>query len=334
MTGDPVLVVEDLEITVDTPEGSCVAVTGVNLTVERGEAVGLVGESGSGKSLVLKSIMGLLPTGARITAGSVRFHGRDISGAPAKELDKLRGSGISMVFQEALTALNPVMPVGKQIVDGAARHRGLNRKQAYDRAIELMALMGIPDPERRYHALPHELSGGMRQRVMIAAALAGEPELLLCDEPTTALDVTVQGQIIALLTGLRAKLHTSLLFVTHDLAVVGELCDRVEVMYSGQIMESGTVREVFDHPAHPYSLGLLRATPRIELPDERLVPIPGSAPSLHSRPPGCPFNTRCAFADDACGIAMVTAREISTGHLSRCVRPEVCDVSRTAEVIR
>ena len=326
-SGKPVLEVENLVVSVMTPSGPRVAVDRVSFTVAEGEALGLVGESGSGKSLTLRAVMGLLPAGAQVTSGRIVYRGQDVSKMTGKRLNALRGAGMAMVFQEPMTALNPVMRVGWQIVDGAMRHHGWSRAQARTRAVELMSTMGIPDPAARFEAYPHELSGGMRQRVMIAAALSASPALLLCDEPTTALDVTIQDQIIGLLADLRERLGTGLLYVTHDLAVVAQLCDRVEVMYSGQLVESGTVRMVFDTPRHPYSLGLLRATPQIDAARVKLVAIPGLAPSLDDRPSGCPFSPRCSFVDDQCRRpGRIPLRAVGEGHRSRCVRPEVCAI--------
>jgi peptide/nickel transport system ATP-binding protein len=280
-----------------------------------------VGESGSGKSLTLRAIVGLLPENVRVTGGRIHFKGEDLLADGGKRVRAVRGTGISMVFQEPAVALNPVMRVGAQIVDGAVRHRGLNRRQAREYAIQLMDLVGIPDPAQRVDAYPFELSGGLRQRVMIAASVACEPALILCDEPTTALDVTIQAQVLGMFARLRDEMNAALLYVTHDMAVVAQLCDDVTVLYSGKVMEQGAMRAVFDGPDHPYTAALLRSTPRIDGPVERPESIPGTAPSLEARPGGCPFAPRCPSVTDECRAGEVPLEPAAGGRWAACLHP-------------
>jgi peptide/nickel transport system ATP-binding protein/oligopeptide transport system ATP-binding protein len=294
------LEVEDLHVEIRNRRDTLRIIRGISFGVEPGRAMGLVGESGSGKSMTLRAMMGLLPAEAEITAGRVLFDGEDLVTASSHRLQQLRGPQIAMVFQEPMSALNPVMRVGEQIAEGPRVHLGLSKSQAADRALELMRKVGIPDPERRSRDYPHQFSGGMRQRVMIAIALSCEPRIILCDEPTTALDVTIQDQILRLLTGLCAEAGTSLVFVTHDLPVVAEVCQTVAIMYAGEILETGDVREVFREPRHPYTLGLLRSAPDFAETREGLIPIPGSPPELNATPTGCVFHPRCEFRSDDC----------------------------------
>src|SRR5204862_3178432 len=256
-----ILEVRDLLVRIASRRGIVRAVDGVSFDVPRGGALGLVGESGSGKSMTLRAILGVLPAEAQITSGEIRLDGVDLVQLRGSDVNRLRGSKMAMIFQEPMSALNPVMRVGWQIAEGPQVHLGLSRARAVKRALELMRRVGIPDPERRFRAYPHEFSGGMRQRVMIAIALSCEPEVILCDEPTTALDVTIQDQILKLLVGLCSQLDVSLVFVTHDLAVIAQTCGRLAVMYAGQVIETGTVDTVFREPHHPYTLGLLRSVP-------------------------------------------------------------------------
>jgi oligopeptide/dipeptide ABC transporter ATP-binding protein len=290
----PLLEVRDLSVSVSLGGTEYPALEEVSLTVGHGEAHGLVGESGSGKSLTLRAITGLLPRNARVSGGEIRFNGEDLLAGDGRNMRRVRGTGIAMVFQEPAVALNPVARVGKQISDGAAQHRGLSKRAAREYAIHMMELVGIPNPHQRVDAYPFELSGGMRQRVMIAASVACEPQLILCDEPTTALDVTVQAQILSLFAHLRDELHAGLLYVTHDLAVVAELCDYINVLYAGRLVESGPAEQVLNRPADAYTQALLAATPRIDGPIQRLVSIPGTTPSLMDRPPGYSFAARLA----------------------------------------
>ena len=282
-----VLEVRDLHVRIASRRGTVRAVDGVSFEVPRGEAVGLVGESGSGKSMTLRAILGVLPAEAQVTSGQIMLDGVDLLRLGRSDFNRIRGPKISMIFQEPMSALNPVMRVGRQIAEGPEVHLGYSRARAAERAVELMRRVGIPDPERRFRAYPHEFSGGMRQRVMIAIALSCDPEIILCDEPTTALDVTIQDQILRLLARLCRESGVSLVFVTHDLPVVAQVCQHIAVMYGGQIVERGNVREVLLDPRHPYTLGLVRSAPDFEYVRESLVPIPGSPPSLITPPPGC-----------------------------------------------
>ncbi len=294
---DPILSVRDLRVEIPTPRGVVKAVDGVSLDVPRGGALGLVGESGCGKSMTLRAILGLLPGRARIAGGDVVFDGEALS---TRSLGRLRGDSIGMVFQEPMTALNPVMRVGEQIAEGPRVRLGKSRAEARERALELLRLVGIPDPERRFEAFPHQLSGGLRQRIVIAIALACEPQLLLCDEPTTALDVTIQDQILHLLARLRAETGVSQVLVTHDLAVVAQTCERVAVMYAARIVETGTVAEVFGAPRHPYTRALLRSVPDFDERRAHLESIAGMPPDLVSPPSGCRFHPRCDIAHSDC----------------------------------
>ena len=318
------LVVSDLSVEIAGQRGVVRPVDGVSFTVAPGEAVGLVGESGSGKSMTLKAILGVLPPEAKVTAGNVVLDGTDLTGLSNSRLNKVRGRRIAMIFQEPMSALNPVMRVGNQIAEGPRVHLGMSRAQSVQRALELMRRVGIPDPERRFRAFPHEFSGGMRQRVMIAIALSCDPELILCDEPTTALDVTIQDQILRLLAQLCRESGTSLIFVTHDLPVVAQICHQVAVMYAGRIVEQGTVSEVFRSPLHPYTLGLLRSAPDVDQPGQSLVPIPGSPPSLLSPPSGCRFHPRCKFAEEDCKVSDPPLRLLDAGRSTACLHYERC----------
>ncbi|HEX9065846.1 MAG TPA: ABC transporter ATP-binding protein [Streptosporangiaceae bacterium] len=326
--GGRLLEVRDLHVQIPTRRGTVRAVDGVSLEVAGGEALGLVGESGSGKSMTLRAILGVLPSEAKVTAGQILLDGVDLVPLSSSDLNKIRGPKMSMIFQEPMSALNPVMRVGQQIAEGPRVHLGYSRARAAERALELMRRVGIPDPERRFRAYPHEFSGGMRQRVMIAIALSCDPEFILCDEPTTALDVTIQDQILRLLARLCAESGVSLIFVTHDLPVVAQLCQRVAVMYGGQLVETGDVRDVLLEPRHPYTLGLVRSAPDIEEVRESLVPIPGSPPSLVSPPSGCRFHPRCAFAEEDCTVLPTPLRELAGRPRARstaCLHYERCE---------
>ena len=305
----------------------------MSLDVAAGEALGLVGESGSGKSMTLRAIIGVLPAEGRITGGQILLDGVDLVPLGQSELNRIRGPKISMIFQEPMSALNPVMRVGNQIAEGPRVHLGYSRAEAAERALELMRRVGIPDPERRFRAYPHEFSGGMRQRVMIAIALSCDPEIILCDEPTTALDVTIQDQILRLLSRLCRESGVSLIFVTHDLPVVAEICDRVAVMYGGQLVERGEVRDVLLDPRHPYTLGLVRSAPDVEHVRDSLVPIPGSPPSLVNPPSGCRFHPRCGFAQDDCTVQPTPLRDLPGGRSTACLHYERCAEALAADGI-
>jgi peptide/nickel transport system ATP-binding protein len=297
------------------------AVSDVSFHINRREVVGLVGESGCGKSVTSLSLMRLLKdTPGRISGGKVLFEGRDLVKLPEKEMRHIRGNEIAMIFQEPMTSLNPVLRIGKQLEEPLTVHLGLSRSQARERAIDLLRQVGIPRAEEVIHDYPHQLSGGMRQRVMIAIAIACKPKLLIADEPTTALDVTIQAQILELIRKLRADNDMSVLLITHDLGVVAEMCDRVIVMYAGRVVEEGTVQELFANPRHPYTKGLIQSVPKLRQKVRRLESIPGNVPDLSQMPQGCKFAPRCAYATERChqeepGLIAV---EGSTGRKSRC----------------
>ncbi|MFQ5972803.1 MAG: ABC transporter ATP-binding protein [Alphaproteobacteria bacterium] len=297
----PVLEVRDLVTRFATPEGEVCAVNDVSFTVVEGETVGIVGESGSGKSQVFMSVMGLLAANGW-ASGQVKYRGRDILGIPRQQLNRIRGSRISMIFQDPMTSLNPYLKVSKQLTEVLVQHKGMGEGEAMRRSVEMLDLVGIPEARRRITMYPHEFSGGMRQRVMIAMALLCEPDLLIADEPTTALDVTVQAQIIDLMRDLKTELNTAIVIITHDLGVIAGLSDRVMVMYAGQFVERGTVRDIFYDPQHPYTEGLLKSMPRIDEEDveEELTSIPGQPPNLQNLPGGCSFRPRCPYAFDRC----------------------------------
>lgn len=295
------------------------AVRGVSFQVNSGDILGIVGESGSGKSVLMKSVMNLLPDNAKIDSGEVIFDGRDISKLDSKELKSIKGKEISMIFQNPMTALNPLKKIGDHIVEVLVRHKGVNKKEARKLAIDLLNDVGIPMPEKRIDQYPHEFSGGMRQRVLIAMALACTPKLLIADEPTTALDVTIQAQILQLLKSLKEKNNMSVILITHDLGVVASLCNRVEVMYGGLIMEEGLIEDIFYNAKHPYTKALLNSIPKIEGDEKvRLKPINGSAPSLLNPPKGCPFAERCEFAIEKCFDEMPEYKSFSNTHKAMC----------------
>ena len=321
---DVLLRVRDLVVEFPLALGTLRAVDAVSFDVHQGEALGLVGESGSGKTMALRALVGLLPRTARIAGGSIELAGQELVGAGESRLRAVRGRDVAMIFQEPMTALNPVMAVGEQIAEAPQVRLGLGRREARERALDLMRRVGIPDPVRRSASYPHELSGGMRQRVMIAIALSAGPSLILCDEPTTALDVTVQDQILKLLRGLQEDLDVALVFVSHDLAVIAQTCSRVAVMYAGQLVEDGEVARVFSEPRHPYTLGLLRAVPDFDVVRETLSSIPGSPPDLASPPQGCRFHPRCAFVREDCVAAPVPLISLGGGRSARCLHHEDC----------
>jgi oligopeptide/dipeptide ABC transporter ATP-binding protein len=325
------LQVRDLHVQIATGRGTVRAVDGVSFEVPRGEALGLVGESGSGKSMTLRSILGVLPPTASVTSGQIILDGRDLVPLKQTDLNRIRGPKMAMIFQEPMSALNPVMRVGAQIAEGPMLHQGLSRAKAAERALDLMRRVGIPHPERRMRSYPHEFSGGMRQRVMIAIALACEPEVILCDEPTTALDVTIQDQILRLLARLCRESGVSLLFVTHDLPVVAQICQQVAVMYGGRLAEYGPVQDVLHDPRHPYTLGLVRSAPDFDNVREALVPIPGSPPSLISPPDGCRFHPRCKFAEEDCQVIEPPMKSLPGGRATACLHYERTIESLEAE---
>ena len=316
---EPLLAVEDLRVVFEGDRGRCTtAVDGVTLSLDAGRTLGIVGESGCGKSVTALSIMRLLPRQGALMTGSVRFEGRDLLALPEREMRDLRGNRLAMIFQEPMTSLNPSYTVGDQIGEALVRHRGLTTKQARAAAIDMLARVRIPAPAERIDEYPHRLSGGMRQRVMIAMALACNPVLLIADEPTTALDVTIQAQILELLARLREETGTAVVLITHDLGVVAETCDDVAVMYAGEIVEKAAADRLFAAPQHPYTVGLLGSLPHVGARRRRLATIAGSVPRLDAAFTGCRFAGRCPFADAQCRAATPPLREIATGHASRC----------------
>jgi peptide/nickel transport system ATP-binding protein len=317
---EPLLTVRDLRITLPTPRGPALALRGVSFDLARGGTLGLIGESGCGKSLTALALMGLLPEGAMVQ-GSIRFDGRELTTLPEAEWCRLRGDRIAMVFQEPMTALNPLHTVGRQIAEPLRLHRGLSAAAARAEALRLLERVQLPQAAQRLDAYPHQLSGGQRQRVVIAIALACGPDLLVADEPTTALDVTIQREVLDLLQQLVAEGGMALLLVSHDLAVMAQRVQRLLVMYAGQVVESGPAAAVFARPAHPYTQGLLAARPRLGLArGTRLATIPGRVPGLHEMPPGCAFAARCARAVPACGAAPPPEVATGPGHSARCGR--------------
>jgi oligopeptide/dipeptide ABC transporter ATP-binding protein len=321
---EALLSVRELKLSIGAEEGAFEPVTGATLHVNQGELLGVVGESGSGKSLTLRAIAGLLPPAIHYRSGEVRVAGIDVPNAKGADLRRLHGEVAGMIFQEPMSALNPTMRVGQQIAEAARAHRDLSRKESKKRAIELLERMGFTDPETRYRLYPHQLSGGMRQRVMIAIALAGEPELLLCDEPTTALDATVTMRVLDLLVGLAKDLDIAIVFVTHDLGVAARICDRIVVMYSGRMVEEGPAQEVLRRPRHPYTLALLRAVPTRETTIEELRAIPGNPPAPDEQIAGCPFAPRCEYAIPECAEP-VELIAIGPGRMSACRRQELLE---------
>lgn len=306
----PLLEVRDLRVAFKLPQGELEAVRGINLTVEKGQVASIVGESGSGKSVAMLAVMGLLPPNA-IVSGSVRFHGKELFGLPSRELANIRGDRIAMIFQDPLTALNPVIKVGDQIAEAIRLHnRGTSKKDALARTVELLDRVAIPQPLQRVNQYPHEFSGGMRQRAMIAMAVANDPELLIADEPTTALDVTVQAQILQVLENLRVSTKIGLILITHDLGMIAGNADSVTVMYGGCVVEFGGVDDVFYNSRHPYTHGLLSSLPKLDREEETLFSIEGAPPSLIARPAGCAFHPRCTHAVARCSTDEPVLRPI------------------------
>ena len=326
---ETLLEVRDLRVRFATAKGSAAAVDGASFDIRRREVLGIVGESGSGKSVTLRSILRLSAIGGEVS-GSVIWADRDLMSLSEREMRTIRGREISMIFQEPMTALNPVLTVGEQIRDNLEEHTTFNAEQRRQRAVELLELVGIADPDKRIHDYPHEFSGGMRQRVMIAIALASRPKLLLADEPTTALDVTIQDQVLKLILRLRDELDMGVILVTHDLGVVAQTCDRVVVMYAGRVVESGPVVDVFARPQHAYTLGLLNSVPLAHKSKKALQPIPGTPPDIGDRPPGCPFAPRCSLATDECD-SQPPMKQVSENHRAACWHHEkVAESSRAA----
>ncbi|MTD57592.1 ABC transporter ATP-binding protein [Amycolatopsis pithecellobii] len=320
---EPTLRVRDLDVELLSGGGWRKVVDDVSFDVHAGETLGIVGESGSGKTITSLAVLGLLPKRtSKVGSGSIQLAGKELVGLRRSELEDLRGNEMSMIFQEPMTSLNPAFTVGAQIAEGVRRHRGCSRADAHKRAVEMLDLVGIPGAASRAKSYPYEMSGGMRQRVMIALAIASDPRLLIADEPTTALDVTIQAQILELLKRMQRELGLALVFITHNMGVVADVCDRVVVMYAGQVVEHNTVEEIFAHPRQPYTSGLLRATPTIDRISGPLVSIPGRPPDDPAAMTGCRFEPRCPFAVEACAhetVALVTGPE---GEQHRCIRAD------------
>jgi peptide/nickel transport system ATP-binding protein len=317
----PLLQIENLKVIFHGDRGAVThAVDGLDLSINRGRTLGLVGESGCGKSVTALSVMGLLPKASAEVSGRIRFDGAELLSLADRDMRNLRGDRLAMIFQEPMTSLNPSFSIGEQIAESLVRHRGLSRTQARARTIELLRLVKIPSPEQRVDDYPHRLSGGMRQRAMIALALACEPQLLIADEPTTALDVTIQAQILALLRELKASIGIAIILITHDLGVVAEICDHVAVMYAGEIVEYAPVEALFAAPQHPYTIGLLGSIPRLDAKTGELAAIEGMVPSMAEIPAGCRFAPRCPFVRERCTQSPPPLTELGRNHRSRCIR--------------
>lgn len=319
MANSNLLEIKDLKTSFLTERGLVTAVDGVSFSIKPGETLGVVGESGCGKSVTAASIMRLLNKDSTIYEGEIIYKGKNLLKLSEKEMREIRGNEISIIFQDAMTSLNPIYTIGDQIAESLMIHRKLNKRQAYEEAIEMLRMTGIPAPEKRVHEYPHELSGGMRQRAMIAMALSCRPSLLIADEPTTALDVTIQAQILDLINDLKEELNMSVMMITHDLGVVAEVCTRVVVMYLGQVIEETDVESLFDQPLHPYTKGLLECIPQLEDDrSKRLFTIKGIVPSLDNVPKGCRFAQRCPYVDEQCMSESPDLKEVSQGHKVRC----------------
>lgn len=314
--------VEDLKTCFYTDAGMVKAVDGISYDLKEGETMGLVGESGCGKSVSALSILRLIPyPPGKITGGKVVFEGKDLLNISEEEIRDVRGNRIAMIFQEPMTSLNPVLTIGLQIGEALEIHRGLNKKETRDEVLRLLRMVGIPDPERRIDDYPHQFSGGMRQRVMIAMALSCNPKLLIADEPTTAVDVTIQAQLLETIKDLTSRLGTAVILITHNLGVVARYVNRMAVMYAGRIIESGPATEVYEHPRHPYTVGLLASVPRLDKPRVgRLVPIDGQPPDLIRLPPGCSFFPRCSHRMQQCSMERPELRIVGAGHLAACLK--------------
>ena len=312
------LKVTNLHTSFFTPAGEVKAVNGLSFSLDEGKVLGIVGESGSGKSVTAYSILQILANPGRIVSGSILYRGQELVGASKEEMAKIRGNKISIIFQDPMTSLNPVFTIGNQLMEAIMLHTDRNREQARERAIEMLRLVGVNEPEKRIKQYPHEFSGGMRQRVMIAMALACEPDILIADEPTTALDVTIQAQILDLIKDLQKQLGMSVILITHDLGVVAEMCDEVIVMYAGEVCERGTADEIFYNPKHEYTKGLMRSIPTVSDDGRRLEPIGGTPVDLLNMPDGCPFSPRCDEAMKVCLCHKAKELRINEFHISRC----------------
>ena len=319
MSKNPILEVKNLNVSFHSRGQQVKAVRGVDLQVYPGEILGIVGESGSGKSVTMKAVMGILPENARIQGEKMDFEGRQLLSLRPDEYRKIRGKELTMIFQDPMTALNPLKKIGKHLEEVIMRHSKCSKAEAWNKGVEMLRLVGIPMPEERMKQYPHEFSGGMRQRVLIAMALSCEPSLLIADEPTTALDVTIQAQILDLLVEMKEKYNTSIVLITHDMGVVANVCNRIAIMYGGLIMECGTTDEIFYSPKHPYTKALLRSIPRLDLEEgERLQSIPGLPPSLVNPPAGCPFAQRCQQATELCHTLLPEYKQFSPSHKAMC----------------
>ena len=314
--------VKNLEVSFFTYAGEVKAVRGISYNLKPGEVMGIVGESGSGKSVSSYGLMGIIPEPGKVIGGQILFEGRDVTAMSEKELLKIRGKDISMIFQDPMTSLNPLFTIGNQIEESLRKHTSLDKDQRQKRMVELLTLVGINQPEKRLKQYPHEFSGGMRQRVMIAMALACDPKLLIADEPTTALDVTIQAQILELLKELKDKIHMGIVFITHDLGVVSDICDSISVMYAGTIVESGSSHQIFYEPRHPYTWGLLASVPKIDTDEhQRLIPIEGNPVDLINPPKGCPFAPRCKHCMKICIDQAPPQCQVGEGHMAACWLP-------------
>jgi oligopeptide/dipeptide ABC transporter ATP-binding protein len=323
---EPLLSVRDLRVQFWTRRGTVYAVNGISFDVAPGETLGIVGESGCGKSVTSLALLGILARAGRVPSGTAHFEGRDLLQLSDRELRKIRGRDIAMIFQDPMTSLNPVLTIGRQIREALKTHFGMNKRDAEKRAAELLDRVGIPGADKRIHDYPHQFSGGMRQRAMIAMALACKPKLLIADEPTTALDVTIQAQILDILRELVREEGTALILITHDLGVVAGMCERVNVMYAGMFVETGGAEQLFDSPRHPYTLGLLESIPRLDAPRrEKLKPIPGAPRDMLSPPSACPFQPRCRFEVEASREEVPPLLEIEPGHFVACFNPVPAD---------
>ena len=318
MAKDSILEIENLYVEYDTDDGVVKAVNGVSLSLERGETLGLVGETGAGKTTIARSILRILPVPpAKVTQGTIRFEGQDLGKISEAEMRKLRGHKIAMIFQDPMSALNPVYTVGSQIAEGIELHQKVSKAEAAKRAGEMLEMVGIP--RERYTDYPNQFSGGMKQRAVIAIALACNPDLLLADEPTTALDVTIQAQVLELMEQLRDKLGTSLIMITHDFGIVARICDRVAVVYAGQVMEYGSKKDIFKDCRHPYTMGLFNSLPKLDKNEKRLKTIPGLMPNPMDLPKGCPFAPRCQNATEECMKGRIEPKEVTPGHFVSCL---------------